>query len=227
MDILFPRRCPVCDNAAPAGTLICPECEGRLRYVGQPFCMKCGKPLLEKEAEYCHDCSTKKHYFGKGLALFEYNSVAASIYRFKYRGRQEYAKFYGRCLAGRLGERILSWKPDALVPVPIHKSRMRKRGYNQAQLLAEELGRQMGLPVKNSVIRCRNTVPQKQLDDAGRQNNLKKAFKICGNDVKLNTIVIIDDIYTTGSTVDAVARELRKAGCADVYYVALAIGKGL
>lgn len=228
VNFVFPRRCPVCDDAVhPFGALICRECAGKIRFVKEPFCMKCGKPLLDEESEYCYDCTVRKHYYGKGLALFEYNSVSASIGRFKYGDRQEYAQFYGQCLAARLGRRILEWKPDALVPVPIHKKRMKKRGYNQAELIARVLGRQLDIPVRNIVERCKNTVPQKKLDDAGRQNNLKKAFKICRNDVKLNTIVIIDDIYTTGSTIDAVAIELLKAGCGRIYYIALAIGEGL
>lgn len=227
-DIIFPGRCPVCDDAVrPFGALICRACAAKIKYIREPFCAKCGKPLLQEEKEYCYDCTRKKHFYEKGRALFEYNSVSASIYRFKYGGRQEYAEFYGRCLAEKLGEQISRWKPDAFVPVPIHRDRMRKRGYNQAELLACVAGRELEIPVLPIVERCRKTIPQKKLDDAGRQNNLKKAFKICQNDVKLKTIVIIDDIYTTGNTIDAVALELLRAGCTSIYYVALAIGRGL
>ncbi len=190
--------------------------------------MKCGKPLYEMEADYCYDCSVRKHYYIRGAAVFEYQSMAASIYRFKYNGRQEYADFYGISIAQRLGELIKDWKPEALIPVPIHSAKMCIRGYNQAEVIARKLGRETGIPVKCNIIRrCKKTLPQKNLDDAQRQINLKKAFKIYRNDVKLDTIVIIDDIYTTGSTVNAMARELHNAGIKNIYYIALAIGKGL
>lgn len=227
-DLLFPKRCPVCDGIVKIGKgYICEECTKNLRFVGEPLCMKCGKPL-EEEAEYCADCRRREHPYRQGAAVFEYGSIAASVYRFKYKGRQEYAEFFGRCMAESLRAEWARWKPEALLPVPIHSSRKRKRGYNQAELLAEVVSEQTGIPVrKDLLVRDKKTIPQKELDGSGRQNNLKKAFKIIKNDVKLNTIVIIDDIYTTGSTVDAITRELHKAGVPNVYYAALAIGKSM
>ncbi|MDD6811969.1 MAG: ComF family protein [Lachnospiraceae bacterium] len=229
LDFIYPRRCPVCDKAVkPFGNLICEECKEKMEYIKAPFCLKCGKELKEKRAVFCHDCSAKEHIYDRGMALFTYSSVADSIYRFKYRGRQEYAAYYGERMAKLLGSRILAIKPDALVPVPIHSSKKRKRGYNQAEVLAEELGTRLGIPVKKNLIkRVKKTVPMKDLSAQERQNNLKKAFKICHNDVKLDTIVIIDDIYTTGSTVDAVAKEFRQAGVKHIYFVTLAIGNGI
>lgn len=157
-----------------------------------------------------------------------YQSVAGSLYRFKYAGRQEYARFYAEAIVEKLGEAIRAWKSDALVPVPIHRTRRRERGYNQAELLAREIGRRMDIPVDSHVIRrVKKTLPQKQLDDAERQNNLKRAFKIERNDVKLERVIIVDDIYTTGSTIDACAAELKRAGVEKVYFITAAIGKEL
>ena len=114
-----------------------------------------------------------------------------------------------------------------MVPVPLSKQRLYKRGYNQSELLAREVSKQTGVPVLNRfVVRERDTVAQKELNPTERQNNLKKAFKIAQNDVKLSTIIIIDDIYTTGSTVDAVARLLKKAGVKKIYVLALSITAG-
>lgn len=228
-ELLFPGRCPVCDRPVkPAGALICKECVKKLKYVKEPVCMRCGKALRSKEQEYCFDCSHKKQEYDRGVSLYEYGSIRQTIYRFKYGGRQEYAAFLGKEMARYLGRQILSWKPDALVPVPLHKKRLKKRGYNQAQLLAEELGRQLGLPVVNDwIFRVKNTQPQKLLDGQKRQNNLKKAFIIGANDVKLDTIVIIDDIYTTGSTVNEIALLCRQHGVRKVYFAALSIGTGM
>lgn len=227
LDIVYPRRCPVCDKAVkPFGSLICEECEKKIKYVRAPYCQKCGKELKDKRAFFCHDCAHKEHTYDRGMALFTYRSAADSIYRFKYRGRQEYAAYYAQRMARILGERILSCHPDALVPVPIHDSKKRARGYNQAEVLAVELGRLLDIPVETKLIkRVRKTVPMKELSVGERQNNLKKAFKIRQNDVKLKTTIIIDDIYTTGSTIDAVARVLLQAGAERVYFVTLAAGR--
>ena len=229
LDLIYPRRCTVCDKAVkPFGSLICEECTRKIKYVKAPYCQKCGKELRDKRALFCHDCAHKEHKYDRGLALFSYPSVADSIYRFKYQGRQEYAAYYAQRMARILGEKILSLHPDALVPVPIHSSKKRVRGYNQAEVLAKELGRILNIPVEAKLIkRVRKTVPMKELSVGERQNNLKKAFKICHNDVKLITIVIIDDIYTTGSTIDAMAYELRQAGIKHIYFAALAIGNGI
>ena len=112
--------------------------------------------------------------------------------------------------------------------MPIHTSKRRNRGYNQAEVLAKGLGAILHIPVENGLIRrIRKTAPMKDLSASERQNNLKRAFKICRNDVKLDTIIIIDDIYTTGSTIDAMSYELRRAGVKKIYFAALAIGRGL
>lgn len=229
LDLAFPRRCPVCDRPVkPSGAYICRECGDKLIYIKEPRCRKCGKQLEKAEKEYCYDCGTKRHIYDRGTALYTYGSIRLSLYRLKYGGRQEYAVFLGRDMAGRLGKEILSWRPDALVPVPLHFAREKKRGYNQAALLAAELGKQLDIPVLTDFVeRIRDTRPQKELEGARRQNNLKKAFKIVQNDVKLNTIVIIDDIYTTGSTIDAVAQACMDAGVKRVYFAALAIGRGM
>ena len=114
------------------------------------------------------------------------------------------------------------------MPVPIHPSRKRRRGYNQAELIARELSGLSGIPVNTALMeRIKKTRPLKNLSHEERQNNLKRAFKIRQNDVKLNTIVIIDDIYTTGSTIDSMARVLHGAGITEVYFVALTIGRGI
>jgi len=131
-------------------------------------------------------------------------------------------------MALRLTRKVSGWKPQALVPVPLHKKKKRKRGYNQAQVLAEELSRIWQLPVLDDlVVRVKNTRPMKEIEGTERQNNLKKAFKLGKNDVKLNTIIIIDDIYTTGSTVDAVAKVCREGGIDNVYVLSVSIGHGL
>ena len=229
LDLLFPKRCVVCDEiAGQEGKAVCRRCRDKILYVQEPFCLKCGKQLQHEEQEYCEDCKKNRHLYIQGSALYDYGSMADSIFRFKYAGRMEYADFYGRELYERKAGWLSMVQPDALVPVPIHAARKRKRGYNQAELVARHLSSLCGVPVNNSLIyRPKQTAPLKDLSHSERQNNLKRAFKIRQNDVKLSTIVIIDDIYTTGSTVDAMSRTFREAGVGQIYFMALAIGRGI
>lgn len=229
LDLIFPRRCAVCDE--PVGRMgkgVCRACESGIVYIKTPFCMKCGKQLKQKAGEFCEDCMKKRHLYIQGIALYDYGSMSDSIFRFKYTGRQEYAMFYGKDLYEKCGRWLSMVRPDALIPVPVHGSRKRKRGYNQSELIAKELSKWCGVPVNTKlIVRKKKTLPQKNLTREERQNNLKKAFKIYQNDVKLNTIVIIDDIYTTGSTIDAMSEVLLTAGIQKVYYMALAVGRGI
>ncbi|MBQ5673629.1 MAG: ComF family protein [Lachnospiraceae bacterium] len=204
---------------------ICPACKNKLEYVQGAICIKCGKQVSEQE-EMCIDCKENTHFFDRGVALYKYPCVRQGIYRMKYKGRKEYLDFYSQEVVERLGEQLRLWNPDAIIGVPLHKARERKRGYNQAEILASQIGDKMGIPFeKKMVLRQKNTLPQKGLDAFQRQNNLKKAFIISQNVVKLNTIVIIDDIYTTGSTMDAVASILKASGVQKVYCLTLAIGE--
>lgn len=225
-ELLFPRRCPVCDEiAVPWGNLCCRACVNKLQYTGSDYCMRCGKGLSGPEEEYCRDCKQYAHSFERGRSLYRYESAAAAIFRFKYRGRQEYADFFGQELYRYLGQDIDAMEAEALIPVPLHKKRLRERGYNQSALLARALSKHCGVPYREDlVIRHKNTTPQKQLSYRERQNNLKKAFKLCVNDVKLNSVIIIDDIYTTGSTVDAMSKVLLEGGVKHIFVVTLAAG---
>ncbi|MCR5655994.1 MAG: ComF family protein [Butyrivibrio sp.] len=223
---IFPRRCPVCDEIVPGGELIHPKCKKKLKTVSGNTCYKCGKPLSEESREYCSDCASTKHIFDRNFALYKYRSIAGSVYKFKYSGRREYADFYAAEIVKRFGDELKALKPDALIPVPMYGPKKRTRGYNQAEVLAVKIGKNLGIPVDSRIIkRCKKTVPMKLLDEQGRMANLKKAFNIAQNEVKYKCIILIDDIYTTGSTLDAVAAEFRRMGVKNIYCVTLAIGQ--
>lgn len=229
VNIIYPRRCPVCDDIVPIEQgLACEECRRKIKYIGMLRCRKCGKQLYDENAVFCKDCEKRRHEYEYGLALYDYQSMKGSIYRFKYSKRSEYAKYYAKDIYEHLGEEIGRIGADALIPVPLHESRKTRRGYNQAEVLAKELSELTGIPCYGNLVkRVKNTIPQKELDACERQNNLKKAFLIHSDVVKLNKTIVVDDIYTTGSTVDAVARELRQHGVGKVYYLTLCIGEGM
>ena len=231
-DLIFPKRCPVCHKPVPYYERkqgICKPCIKKLPLIGNSGCYLCGRRLSHREKELCEECKKSRgmHHYTRGFALCSYDEVMReSIYRFKYGGRQEYGKFYGELMADHFTDFMKRAGVEAIIPVPLHPSRERKRGFNQAAVLARALGKRSKIPVlENFVARTVNTLPMKSLSGKKRQNNLKKAFKIVQNDVKLNITIIIDDIYTTGSTIDAIAKLLRNAGCSRVYFLALAIGK--
>ena len=229
-DLVFPRRCPFCDGVLPfGGRLVCSHCESELPYTGSDYCLKCGRQLGTGTDEFCPSCRRVSHSFDEGRSLFVYNDVVRhSIAAFKYRNRREYADFYSEELFRKFGAYIRSKKPDVLVPVPVSRLRRRRRGYNQAELLAERLGRLCGIPVKKDlVLRIRETTALKELGRRQRQKNLKKAFKITGNVVKLKTIMVIDDIYTTGSTMDEISSVFKDAGVRHVFFLTVASTGGL
>lgn len=229
LELLFPRRCPVCDNAVTIyGQKICPECIGNFKKIKEPYCFKCGKELQDSTQEYCQDCFTREHKYECGRALYQYESAASSIYRFKYKGRKEYGEYYAEEMVKVWGDFLKGIQPDVIIPVPMFEKKKKKRGYNQAEILAKEIGKRINTDVKTDIVeRIRNTRPLKELSGRERENNLKKAFKIKENDVKLKTILIVDDIYTTGSTMNEIARVLKENSNCKIYFLALSIGAGL
>lgn len=224
-DLLFPRHCPVCDSILPAGEMICRDCKCIPQKVQSPKCAKCGKHVKRTDLIYCADCGRDPKHFNRGIALYEYRSVHNSIAAFKNMGRPEYGQYYGRQIAEELKNEIKDMHADALVPVPLSFRKQKKRGFNQAQILAEEISKILNIPIENNLIlRNNKTTPQKKMSREQRQNNMKKAFHIAKNDVKLKSVILVDDIYTTGNTLDAISIVLKDAGVENIYFVTIAIG---
>lgn len=228
-ELLYPRHCPVCDEIVrPKDGLCCRECRDIFQRVEPPRCIKCGKHVDASENQMlCYDCSRAPKHFERGFSLFEYASVHDSVHMFKNRGRCEYADYYARCIYETFGDKIRETEADAIIPIPLHPSKQKKRGYNQASLLAKQLGGLCKIPVREDVLfRLQRTAVQKHLNHTQRQNNMKKAFHIDENDVKLNKIILVDDVYTTGNTIEAAARVLQEHGVKSVFFVTLAVGFG-
>lgn len=207
LNLLFPLKCPICEEIVKK--------EG--------FCTECKKKL-----NFLHDSGrVKREHIVEGRVLLDYEMAAPALYRFKYGGKREYAGCFAAEMAEELGALVKEWNADGIMGVPLHPKRQRKRGYNQAALLAKELSKYLGIPFYDNLVqRVKNTIPLKELNASERQNNLKKAFKLCQNDVKLNTIIIVDDIYTTGQTVEEIAKLLCGGGAKKVYVLAVAGGTG-
>lgn len=234
VELLYPPCCPFCDEVLEkreANRGICRKCQLRLVYITEKHCMKCGKPLSDEVAEYCYDCSRHRHFYTQARALLSYQGqTRAALYRFKYSNRREYAAFFGEEICRVWGRWIEHCRADYLIPIPMHDRKQRERGYNQAKVLARVIGRQMGIPVAEKVlIKVAETLPQKELSAGERRKNLQAVFQVSkrkasGTELYGKTVILVDDIYTTGATVDAAAEVLLRAGAIHVYVLTAAIG---
>lgn len=230
MALVYPPECPFCGRLLSHGEKgICAECEPLIPRISAPTCLKCGKEIVDSEAELCADCGRQRRSYVRGFPAMNYVSpLRESISRFKYHNKKEYADFFASEIIRACGKNIMDVSPDVLVPIPVHKRKMRKRGYNQAAVLADCLSPKLGIPVDETIIeRTVNTLPQKMLSDNERENNIKKAFNSCKKCVKYKSVILVDDIYTTGATVEACTRLLHNMGVEDVFYTSISIGRGI
>lgn len=234
---LFPAACPVCGKILKKNEKeVCITCRRELSAarVIEPVCARCGKPIDRLESEYCTDCEKKRHRgsdaLEQGTALWVYtDSLKKAMASLKYDGCYENASFYAKEFIRFRGEKLKSWNPDCLIAVPLHRHRRWFRGYNQAEVLACEIGRRMKLPIEDGVLRRKkDTNPQKRLGDKERRHNMDCAFFVpddCAERLIGKRVVLLDDIYTTGATMEACAAELVKAGVSKVYFACLCIGR--
>lgn len=190
--------------------------------------MRCGKPVRYPEQEYCYDCQEASHVFDRGYSLWLHKKpVNQSIYQFKYHNQRRFAFYYADELARAFRPVLKTWNPDLIMPIPLHRKRRKIRGYNQAFLVAEALGKRTHLPVDaKSLVRIRDTSPQKKLDPVSRKRNLKQAFAVKESFSPVPAVLLIDDIYTTGNTLDAAAAKLKERGVGKVFFLTISIGQG-
>lgn len=190
--------------------------------------MLCSKPLNAREQEYCRDCQRHTKAFEQGRSLWLHKApVSQAVYRFKYENKRYYGKIFAQEMAKQYEAQIRRWKIKEIIPVPLHPSKRRTRGYNQAAILAGELGRLLHIPVNEGILhRIRNTNPQKNLDNLRRAGNLKGAFAVSGRKRARSCVLLVDDIYTTGSTLHQTAKMLKLSGTKKVFFLTISIGQG-
>lgn len=228
VDLLYPRRCPVCDEVIAQGAGLLCGSHKELPYVKMPCCMRCGKELENDYQEYCHDCFVHERHFIRGFPVFNYiEPIKSSVLSIKYNNKREYCDFYSREMAKKLMPYMEMLRPDAIIPVPMYKDKRKERGFNQAEVLAKKLGKILGIAVYSDILmRERETKPQKELDNLERANNIKNAIRINKIPDDLKNVIMVDDIYTTGATMEACAKRLDSAGVENVYFTTVCIGKG-
>ncbi|HFD40131.1 MAG TPA: ComF family protein [Anaerolineae bacterium] len=220
LDLLFPPRCVACGRL---GEWLCADCQRTIEIIPPPVCRFCALPLPapgSSNSDACPRCQTRKQVLD-GLVAYAFHNgpLRRAVHELKYSGLRSLARPLGRLMAERWPQLRPADQPfDVIVPVPLHRRRERERGYNQAALLARELGRRLQLPVVEHVLtRRRATSRQTDLDAAQRRANVQGAFSCRSDDLSRQAILLIDDVCTTGSTLEAAGSALKAAGAAAVW----------
>lgn len=229
LNTIFPLKCEVCRRQLPlvAEARICESCRGKILPIGDNFCRKCGKSL-QIVTDFCVDCQGNDTLYYESIkaAGIYHGVLRETIHAFKYERRS--------CLGSALGDFMLSSfqrhfslnSLDKLVPVPLHKKQYRQRQYNQSEILAKNLSRSTGIPVAaDTLARIRETRPQFTLNKQERAHNIRNSFAVKNKAwLQEAKVLVIDDICTTGSTINECARILKQSGAKEVHGLVLAHG---
>lgn len=216
LDIIFPDVCPFCEEREQQG-LLCKPCNAELdslRITG-PICIVCGLPFASQAASdhTCGKCLKQPMPFVEARSVFKYSgNLREAIHSFKYSQRFILARPFGRMLSDSAAS--FSGKPDIAVPVPLHKKRLRTRGFNQSLLLARVISKSLSIGLDYLTLRrTRETAPQIELSTDERQKNVAGAFEVENPSAfKGRNVLLVDDVFTTGATVKECAKVLKKAG---------------
>ncbi|NLW16556.1 MAG: ComF family protein [Firmicutes bacterium] len=226
LDLLFPPppRCFFCQRPLSGQSQIWLACLQSISHAEGPLCRRCGRPLPAQAP--CTQCMGKNWAFSQARSVGPYaGQLRLAVHRLKFHNRKDSSRLLARLMFQSIEA---SWWSEvhALVPVPLHSERMRQRGYNQAQLLAYELSILSGRPMLQLLERILPTPAQTGLSQRQRRLNMRGAFRVVAErqqELQGKCLLLVDDVLTTGSTLDACARALRQAGCREVRAVTVAI----
>lgn len=247
IDFLYPPFCFVCkqDTSENRSRFICDSCLEQIKEIEPPFCAKCGRSFVSENAfnniekPVCGKCQNKGSNvkYESVLSLGEYNGTLKEIIHiYKYNKKEQLKKILSEVLIKKIEMKHEFLKADMLIPVPLHWIRKRSRGFNQSEELGRCISESLKIPMKNLLKRKRNTRPQIGLSGDERIKNIRGAFKVsliakriwkASNGSRFNfegkSVILVDDVVTTGATVNECAKVLKKAGAREVIVVCLAI----
>lgn len=232
-DLIYPNCCLVCKNKLPGldqQQLICAGCWDKIERNLPPFCASCGRHLTPEaiEKNSCPSCSKCKtsFYFDRAFSPCAYTgAVMKLIHEFKYSGKDYLGKPLGKLMNSFIRDYQLPIQHlDFVIPIPLHKSRLREREFNQAEILSQEIGRQFNKPVlTDCLLRVKPTKTQTELTFQERCQNIKKSFSVTKPElIKDTNLLLIDDVLTTGATSNEAAKCLKEAGAQRVLLLTLA-----
>jgi ComF family protein len=222
VSLLYPPVCAICGESVQAGEYLCNECDAKAVRIVAPFCQKCSEPFEGSitGAFTCANCAHRAIYFDAAVAAYLGRGVVRQIiHEFKYVRQIHLRHLVARWLHAALNDERLRGRPfDVIVPVPLHPTRQRERGFNQASLIADLLSVQTAIPAKAILERIRYTTTQTALDRSERMENLHNAFRLRKNaHVRALRVLLVDDVLTTGSTLNECARVLKRARAFSVH----------
>ena len=218
LDLLFPPHCAVCQRF---GGWLCADCLGEIEAIEPPVCQYCGVPLDNGgRAAVCGSCQASPIQLdGIRSCAIHSGTLRKAIHQFKYEDLRALAGLLGQLMAE--GWQVLAPPDlalDIIVPVPLHRTRERQRGYNQAALLARELGACLHLPVvEDTIVRSRATTPQVDLNAKERLANVRDAFECTDRDLAGKRVLLVDDVCTSGATLESACLALRGVGVTSVW----------
>jgi ComF family protein len=214
---LFPSRCLICSGQDLVRHGVCGQCRSRIQKINGPTCEICGKAV--GMPGICLECQVDPPPYNRLLSVCRYEGLIRDvIHRFKYRKSTVFKKFLAEIIFEALSGMEAS--PDILTFVPLHWSRMIRRGYNQSALIARELSGYMGMGVRYGILRkTRNTQSQVGLEKKERERNLRSAFS--ARDVEGKSVMVVDDVITTGQTAREVSKALKRAGASQIIFVSI------
>ena len=219
-------NCIVCNRelASPGRYRICNPCYALLEVTGEKGCLKCGR-MLYSEAQYCLDCQNREQTFDRAISPLSYAGAAASlVLNLKFHRKKYLAAPMARLMTDKLLEEELV--ADLVLPVPLHPNRKKQRGYNQSELLGAEIAKALCLPLDlTSVLRVKDTAASSSLQGGRqeREENMKDAFAVADAEaIKGKTVLVVDDVLTTGTTANELAKVLKKAGAKRVLVLTFA-----
>lgn len=228
LDFLFPPLCHVCRTFIPdAGPLhICFACRERMTLIKSPQCVVCGVSFIGAGDDHlCGECVKSHRHVDAARAVFVYEGASRDlIHSFKYRNKTHLRRPLALLTIEQLSEFVRLRAPHVIIPVPLHRKRLRSRGFNQAVLLGELFSSHWNMPLdRHNLRRIRWTEPQVNLSAGDRRANVKGAFSLQNPDlVRGRRVLLVDDVLTTGSTVEECALMLKNAGAEDVTVITVA-----
>ncbi len=221
LSLVFPPLCSVCGEELHGEKLICSTCFADVREIPPPVCEVCGRPI--KKGKICRECKKGREFdVVRGYGLYEH-PLKEIIKIFKYRHSPSLGKRLARFLYLAMEKAPVLFKVDFITPVPVHFLRRMERGFNQCDVLAHELSELTGIPVRNVLYKKKITLPQALLSHDKRKTNLRGAFRV-KEEIDGKRILLVDDVLTTGSTLEEAARVLKENGAVWVGGVVLAVG---
>lgn len=229
-DLFFPPVCGLCGRPVmDAETALCESCMNDVRIIPEPLCRQCGRPVVGLDsagAGFCGNCLTHPPAYEKARYATEYTGeLRKALIGFKFSARLQAGKPLGALLVQGFSRFFEARGFDLIVPIPLHRRRLAARGYNQSVILAERLSRSIGVPVGRTCFRkVRDTPPQTSLSRAERLTNLRGSFQVARpEEIEGRSVLIVDDVATTGSTIAEAARTIRRAGASRVGALVLAL----